>query len=214
MDVNETSFSSELGKEILHLKLQTENKGLDPTRVKNILSLTEDTRVAERLSELESEGFDDLELRKRRKDVLIKRFNLLFGQQCIRDLFICLQENAISWPDVSCHFNFTIQHSTVCCNCEYEFTTETNQVYLEMAVPPHDSCLNTAVESYFNTSDLITKFCGERCRKMVQAEKRSQLKNANEADLIVIILSRASGNPEDYHIDFSEVHSTNDIFIR
>ena len=48
MDVNENSFSSELGKEILHLKLQTENRGLDPTGVKNILSLTDDTRVAER----------------------------------------------------------------------------------------------------------------------------------------------------------------------
>ena len=83
-----------------------------------------------------------------------------------------------------------------------------------MAVPPHDSYLNTEVESHFNTSDLITKFCDERCRKMVQAEKRSQLKNANEADLIVIILSRASGNPEDHQINFSEVHSTNDIFIR
>ena len=64
-----------------------------------------------------------------------------------------------------------------------------------MTAPPHDFYLNTAVEKWYK-------------------QKNRSLENANEIHLIVIILSRASGNPEDYYIDFSEVHSTNDVFIR
>ena len=184
LDVDESSFSSELGTELVRLKLADQSSSLDTivVIVKDILSETEDTRIAERLSELDACNFDESELLKRRNNVLTQRFDLKSGQQCIRDLFICLHENAVSWPDVSCHFTFTIQHSTLCCNCQYEIKTEREHMYLNLPVPQHDSDLNTAIEDYFNTSNLVTRFCEESCRKVVQAEKRHQLKTSDEAD--------------------------------
>ena len=52
-------LSSELGKELMHLRLNPENEILEPIVVKNIIVATEDTRIAERISQLENEIQDD-----------------------------------------------------------------------------------------------------------------------------------------------------------
>ena len=214
LDIDDSSFSSELGTEILRLKLADQSLSLDTVFVKGILSETEDIRIAERLSELDASNFDEAELRKRRNDVLNQRFDLRSGQQCIRDLFICLEENAVNWPDITCHFNFTIEHSTLCCNCQYEIKTETDQLYLELSVPENNSDLYTAIEDFFNTSNLVTRFCEESCKKVVQAEKRHQLKTREEASLITVILSRASGTADNHFLNENIVNAIHDVFIR
>ena len=135
------------------------------------------------------------------------RFDLQSGHQCIRDLFMCLQDNQLSWPDVSCHFNFTLTHSSLCCNCNYKHQFETDQLYLELQVPPNGSHLNTCVEEHLNTSDLVQWFC-DSCRKNTQAEKRQQLTAAVETDFIVVLLTRGMLS------NTSNVIPTSDVFIR
>ena len=77
---------------------------------------------------------------------------------------MCLQNNQLNWPDVSCHFNFTLIHSSVCCSCNYKHQNQTDQLYLELQVPPNGTHLNTCVEEYLNTSDLVEWFC-DGCKK-------------------------------------------------
>ena len=72
------------------------NISIDPTTIKNILSEAEDTRVALKISDYQA-LINDNELLKRRIDgVRDTYFDLQQGQQCIRDLFICLHENCIN----------------------------------------------------------------------------------------------------------------------
>ena len=87
-------------------------------------------------------------------------------------------------------------------------------MHLDMPVPQNESDLYVAIEDYFNTSDLVTRFCAESCKKLVQAEKRHQLKSRDEANLITIILSRASQCADNHFLNESTVNSTHDVFIR
>ena len=101
------SFTSELGKELLRLQ-KSRDYSLDSTGLKHILVTTEDTRIATRISELALEVDDPYELDQRTENVKSLRLNLLSGQQCVRDFFLCLNENFLSWPDVFLSFGFKI----------------------------------------------------------------------------------------------------------
>ena len=98
-------FESELGAELKRLLEDSNtNTSLDPTTVKNIIVAAADTRIALRLSELEAQIENEAELEHQIELVRRLRYNLLEGQQCIRDLFMCLTENIVNWPDVCSNF--------------------------------------------------------------------------------------------------------------
>ena len=185
------SFSSELGNELILLQLNKEANILDPTTIKHIIVTSEDTRIATRLSEITSEIDDQIELENRTRAIESLRLNLISGQQCVRDFFLCLQENILSWPDVFLTFSFKITHSTTCCGCNQIHQSETTQMYVELPVPPDNSSLNDYVEEHLNTSTLVGKFCEDGCQKFVQAEKRSRLTLASETEFLIVILTRA-----------------------
>ena len=101
-------LDSELGIELKRLGSNERERCLDPTIVKNIIVATEDTRIALRLSELESEYEDQIELQHQVELVNKLRLDLYSGQQCVKDFFVCLGENTLSWPEVCSSFFFKV----------------------------------------------------------------------------------------------------------
>ena len=183
------------------------------TELGNIVVSSEDTRIAARLSELEREIFDPVDLEHRISAVHNLRLNLLTGQQCVRDFFLCIHENFQSWPDVWSIFNFEITHSTKCCSCKRLNTSETNQIYVEIPVPPENSNLSDYVEEFFNMSELVGLHC-DACKNFGQAEKRSELTRANEAEFLIIILARAVTTLDGYKLVEHKILATDDLLIR
>ena len=208
------SFDSELGTELMFLRDSNQEGSLDPTTVKTIIVAAEDTRIALRLSELEAELQNEAELEHQANVVRSLRYNLLHGQQCIRDLFLCLQENAASWPDVCSCFYFTVKHSTVCAGCDQESHHETNQMYVEMEVPPDNSNLSEYLEDYFGTSTLDARFCSDGCKTLSQAEKRSAIKNVRQTEFFIVVLTRAIESLDGYELNENQTISTTDVYIR
>ena len=94
----------------------------------------------------------------------------------MRDIYLCLEENVVSWPDVCSLFEFQMEHTVTCLKCEHTNKVESTQMFMELQVPPDMSILNNYVESSLNTSELVTKNCEENCKVEVQAEKSSKLK--------------------------------------
>ena len=178
-----------------------------------MLVATEDTRIALRISELESNINDQNELHHQIEAVEKLRLDLLSGQQCVKDFFICLQENMLSWPDVCSVFNFTVTQSTECCSCETLTTSDTTQLYIEIEVPPDNSHLNNSVEEMLNISELFAMNC-ENCKKLVQKEKRLQLTSASESEFITVILRRTVETLDGYELNKNRTICTDDVFIR
>ena len=175
---------------------------------------TEDTRVATRISELAFEVDNPFELEHRTQNIQDLRLNLNHGQQCVRDFFLCLNENLLSWPDVFFSFAFKITHSTKCCVCNCINESETNQIYIELQVPPDGSNLNDHIEDYLNTSSLVGAFCKIGCKDFVQSEKRSTLTLAAETEFFTVILTRAVETLDGFHINQNNIIPTNDVLIR
>ena len=207
-------LSSELGNELIKLWINNEGKTLDPVTVKNIIVAAEDTRVASRLSILTQEIKDPVELNKQKRAVESLRLNLLHGQQCVRDFFVCLQENVISWPDVCTPFTFSLTHSTQCCSCQYIHTIQSTESYLDIDVPANNSCLSTYVSEYLNTSELVAKNCEDGCKKFVQAEKRSKITHISQTEFITVILRRGVEIVGGYRMIDNEVSPTENLYIR
>ena len=90
------SFSSELGNELMLMNINKEGNILDPTVIKNIIVTSEDKIIATRLSEITSEIYDPVQLENQTRAVKSLRLDLLSGQQCVRDFFLCLQENFLA----------------------------------------------------------------------------------------------------------------------
>ena len=149
---NDHLFNSELGLELQRLQLNLFGGSLDPTIVKDIIVTCEDTRIATRLSELQSEIFDPAELERQSNLIQSFRLNLRSGQQCVRDFFVLLNENLLNWPDVYNYFAFQMVTSTTCVSCGKRSESESTQIYEEMPVPRDGSNLKCYVEQFFNGS--------------------------------------------------------------
>ena len=116
--------------------------------------------------------------------------NLRMGQQCVRDFFICLNENAACWIDLHDFLSFDVVDSTICNQCHRENKSEHRQTYFEMEVPPDGSCLGTHVEEHFNDSLFVDYFC-DGCDAQSVAEKRMFLKTSVETNFLVVLLRRS-----------------------
>ena len=216
LDHKEPSFdiSSELEYELIALKINEEGGSLIPTNVKNIIVTAEDTRIATRISELSAEIDDQIQLQNQIRQVKDKHLNLISGQQCVRDFFICLQENNFSWPDVCSPFTFRLTHSTKCCVCDHITNSETTEMYVDIPVPPENSNLSEYVSNSLCASYLVEKKCEDGCQQYVQAEKSTKISEINEAELIIIILTRGVPTLDGFTIVHSPVTVTDNLFIR
>ena len=95
-DLSSSEFTSELGIELYNLSRTDQGKCLSSQTFKDILRLTEDIRVATRLSEIQETCTDSRSAQKHAENVKELRFNLESGQQqCIRDFFMCLRDNQL-----------------------------------------------------------------------------------------------------------------------
>ena len=202
---------------LLHQNSEKHNKEADilnPTSIKHIIVTSEDARIATRLSEITSETDDQIQLEHQTRVIQSLRLDLISGQQCVRDFFLCLQENMLSWPDVWLTFRFNITHSTTCCSCKHVYQSETTQIYVEVPVPPNNSNLNEYIEDQLNSSCLVDKFCEDGCQTLVQAEKSSRVTLASDTAFLIIILTQAVETLDGFKLVESKVTATNDLFIR
>ena len=97
-DAIKNIFNSELGQELLRLQSCSKHQLLDATLFKDINVTAEDVRIATRLSELSYAILDKKLLTAQSRQIANLRLDLGNGQQCVRDFFICLNENLISLP--------------------------------------------------------------------------------------------------------------------
>ena len=181
-------FSSQLGLELLELNSYDGNECLDSANVKNILVEAEDMRIASRMSEVTSESKNQNELTKILKNLEELRLNLISGEQCARDFFLCLRGNALCWPDVNACFSFNLVHETRCLSCNHINTYITNELYVELDVPAEDSSLNLPVEDFLNSASLVGVLC-DNCNKNVQKEVRVKIDRIDETKFITAIVT-------------------------
>ena len=139
--VAKSSFTSELGLELLNLLSKSNKESLNPTNAKNIITLAEDTNIAMQLSEIGQEVVDKKLLEKRTQQIENFRLNLQTGQQCVRELFMCLDKNCAAWPDVYSFLSFKLNHKTVCSHCNASHEYDTMQLFIEIPVPANNITL-------------------------------------------------------------------------
>ena len=207
-------LNSELGKELLSLQSISKSEILDPSILKDIIVTAEDIRVATRLSELSYQIFDREQLSEQSNRIQNSRLDLRNGQQCVRDFFISLNENLLSWPDVYSQFSFRLTHSTVCSACKHRNESETNQLYLEIPVPPNGSDLKNFLEDILNEGSTIGVYCQEGCNAFSEKVKRMALTCSDEAKFLIIVHTRGIETLDGYQLVKNEVKSTDVINIR
>ena len=210
-----TLFDSELGQELIHLHSISSIQSLDPSSVKEIITLAEDTRISTSLSEVGQQIVDRELLHRRAFQIENTRLNLRSGQQCVRDFFICLNENLVNWPDVFSFFSFNLKFTIQCLSCEIFNEYETTQTYIEISVPPSGSNLSRHLEDYFNAESEIQCRCDDQCKATTNKIKRTTLSVKEcEAKFLIIVLSRCVQIDGGFRFLKNSVNSTENIYLR
>ena len=212
-DAKETFYYSELGRELETLKTQHSDIGLDPTIVKNILVSTEDERIALRLSELQNEVDDERELERLIEATHNSRLNLLQGQQCVRDFFVCLSQNEASWPDVASLLSFEMTSATTCGICKYSSQSTAKHSHHEIPVPQNNSNLATFVENLFNEGIHVDNNCSS-CNEHYNGIQRKTLTNVSKTQFKVIFCPRYLQTIDGLELIDNKVNSTGDVMLR
>ena len=207
-------FSSELGQELLKLHFKSGKEPLDPTIIKDIIVTSEDTRIATRLSELSYEIIDRRHLEEQSMQIRNLRLDLRNGQQCVRDFFLCLNENLVNWPDVHSIFALRITHSSRCSTCKHTSEFETTQLYVEIPVPPNNSALKDSIEDYFNERTTFGGNCDAGCMAFSEKSKWISISNTDEAKFLIVILTRGIVSLDGFQLVKNQIKSTEDIKIR
>ena len=203
-------FFSELGLELMKIKKSTL---IDPTNVKDIIVFTEDTRIASEKSKVMSQVQDKEETRRKLCQIDKTYLNLRTGQHCIRDFFICLEENFSDWIDLHTFLSLKTIDSTCCTKCNKENVVELNSVYVEMDVPPDGSSLSQYVEKHFNESYFVDYKC-ERCNSKSGAEKQIYLKSVNQTEFIIILLRRSIKGENGPMIVQNKINSVEEVTLK
>ena len=207
-------LDSELGLELKRLQTSNQDLSLNPTIVKDIIVSTEDTRVASRLSRLLATNGNKNQIASESRIIEQSRFDLRNGRQCVRDFFLCLNENILDWPDVASMFSFKLTHSTQCQTCGHENSSETSQMYLEMTVPADGTALKIQVEDYLNEGSTMIYNCEDGCRKMTKKIKKMTFTSAAEAKFILVVLSRGFDTLNGYTFLKNKTPATENISLR
>ena len=130
------------------------------------------------------------------------------------DFFICINENLESWPDVFSTFSFCLRNISECCACHKRNEYETNQLYIEINIPPSNSILRDYVEEYFNGRSNVLAHCDGDCQKLVEKMKWTSLNRSDEAKFLIVILTRGIDTMDGYTFSKNEIDSSQDIKIR
>ena len=210
----EKNFESELGLLIDELVNRESREGIDPTDIKNIVIFAEDMRIARRKSEVIHEIQDKKQLSKALDNIDQMYLNLKNGQQCVRDFFICLNENMENWMDVYKIFNFTTINLSTCKACGHQSESEQCQIYLEIDVPPNNFNLSEYVEQTLNDGEVVEYHCEDGCKRRYQADKRTVLKSIKETQFIIVMLRRMIISEYGLEIVPNNINSGEDINIR
>ena len=208
------TLTSELGQELLKLHFKSGKEPLNPTVIKDIIVTAEDTRIATRLSELSYEVINQSLHDEQAARINNLRLDLRNGQQCVRDFFICLNENLVCWPDVFSTFSFNLTHSSECSICKHKNQYETNQLYVEMAVPPNKSVFKGYVEDFFHERSEFGSYCDEGCKALSVKNKWSSITTAEENKFFIVILTRGIETLDGYQLVRNEINSTESVQIR
>ena len=206
-----SSFISNLGCQLLMLK-DSDSLSLDSRSFIDTIMEVEDSRIAKQLSEIRESNYEESQIDQLTRNII--RYDLSDGQQCVRDLLLCLQANAPSWPEVCSLFEFKLKHSTVCLNCSYSHVTQTSEMYLELQLSDHISNLNELIEEYLNQSELVTLKCEDGCCKEVLKEKRTQLSSCIASRYLIVILQRGVQTIHVFRVNRHRVICTGELFIR
>ena len=190
------------------------SKSIDPTTIKNIIVYAEDVRTAMRKSEVTSQNLEKHELERQLKSIDDLHLNLSTGQQCVRDFFLCLQENLENWIDVYQLFCLNMVYSTTCCSCGKISESEVNQLYVEMDVPPNGSKLNEHVENTLNGYLEVEYDCHDGCNVKSGAENRSMIKSCQDTNFILVILRRVIQGEAGPELLQNSITATDNICIR
>ena len=209
--IDEMNFNSELGKELLKIQKQTL---INPSTVKEILVEAENLRITLRRSEIMETYKNKQDLNRQLENLNSLHLNLITGQQCVRDFFVCLKENLENWPDVFEIFLFTTKNTTTCLKCGHENSSEQTQIYLEMDVPPDGSKLSDFVEKNMTESLVVQYHCQDGCNAYYQAETRTQIKSVNETKFIIVLLRRSVMTERGPEIIKNKILATHDLKIR
>ena len=207
---------SELGCELLslHSTSSSNSDGLNPTNVKNILVAADDTRIALRLSEVSMEAHDGINLEAQLESIRRMRLDLLRGQQCIRDFFVCLSQSKDQWADVCSLFEFNMSSMTVCGKCSYISKSATQYMYHEISIPRGTSELSKFLPKYFNDGIMVQNKC-DNCKQTSLSVHRDTLTDSNTTEMILIILTRTmQTNDCICELLKSKVNPTGDVLIR
>ena len=204
-------LNSELGKELLKLQKQ---KFIDPSNIKEILVDAENFRIAVRRSEIINTHKNEDDLNRLLENVNSLHLNLSTGQQCVRDFFVCLKENLENWIDVYEKFQFTTVNTTTCLKCKHRNSSEQNEIYMEMDVPPDRSRLSSFVEEFLTESLIVEYHCQDGCNAYYQAENKRQLKSVNESQFLLILLRRSVMTERGPNIVKNKFLATFDLNIR
>ena len=140
--------------------------------------------------------------------------NLRNGQQCVRDFFLCLNENLVNWPDVFSLFSFKLTHSSECSTCKHRNVFETTQLYVEIPVPPNNSNLKHHVEDFFSERSQYGSYCDEGCNAFSEKSKWTSITSLDETKYLIVILTRGIETMDGFHLLKNEVKSTENIIIR
>ena len=208
------SFTSELGRELLTLFSMSGKESLDPSRLKELIISSEDTRIATRLSEISYQVINQSLMEEQSAQVRNMRLDMDNGQQCVRDFFICINQNLESWPDVFSTFSFITKNTSECSICHKRNAYETNQIYIELDVPPNNSILKDYVEDYFNNRSNFLSYCDGDCQKLSDKITWTSLIRSDEAKFLIVILSRGIQTMDGFTFVKNKIDSTRNIQIR
>ena len=136
------------------------------------------------------------------------------GQQCMRDFFICLNENFEQWPDLYTKISFCLNHSITCSVCGEKSEYKTDQSYIEMDVPPDGSNMKYFIEDTFNGFTSVEAMCTGSCNQSRIKQKRTELVPSILSNFIIVILSRGQITVNGYQFVGNRVTVTDDVNVR
>ena len=198
-------FHSELGKELEYLKSIENGMALDPTNVKNILVTTEDTRIALRLSELSDD--DDQE------PILKSRLNLLRGQQCARDFFVCLKQNEENWSDVCSLLNFELTSSTTCGYCKNISQSSDDFLFQEVPAPLDGSDLVLLLRNVFCDGTQVEYHCAQ-CHQHSMSINRVNITDMSQTQFITLLVKRVFEEDNSYEFIHDKFNAQGIVVLR
>ena len=80
--------------------------------------------------------------------------------------------------------------------------------------PAPGSNLKSCIENLLNEGSKNTIMCEEKCKSMSEKMKRTSLTNSDEADFMIILLSRGIDNPNGFQMLETKTKATDIITIR